>query len=181
MEIKLAPAPLTLRALLLLPRDTIETAQTISIPIAEIVAEPWDERRMADARRLLAEGHTPPPVKAVRLSLSDKGVYHLCDGNHRCVAAREAGHREIMAEVVEEQVCRPERCWIRGAVLYRLDGRGHPASWEDLYGCDDLLTELRRFAVAEAATMNGDLRSLGCWPQLAHTLFKTDGGQRSVK
>lgn len=152
MPIDLTPTPLTLRALLLLPHEAVAVGQTMPIPVAEIVAEPWDDVRMADARRLLAEGYTPPPVKAVRLSLGCRGIYHLCNGNHRVAAAREAGHREITAEIVEEQVCRPDRCLIRRSVLYRLNEQRHPTSWEDLYGCDDLLAQLRRLDVPKTPT-----------------------------
>lgn len=143
---------LTLRALLLLSREVSEVGRTEMVPIEQIVAEPWDKVRMDRARKLLAKGQSPPPITVVRYLVHGQAIYQVSDGNHRVAAAREADHRHILAKITDACICRPDRCLIRRSVLYRMNEQGHPTSWEELYGCDDLLGEFRRLGVPDIPT-----------------------------
>ena len=53
--------------------------------------------RLHRVRTAMQEGHPLPPVKLFQI----KDEYYVLDGNHRIAAAKELGHDEILAHIVE--------------------------------------------------------------------------------
>ena len=144
---ELEPRPITLHALKMMGEAWLPIRQTGPIQITKIVAEAWSPSRLQDARTLRAAGREPPPVKAVGYALGSSRIYDLSNGNHRTVAAREAGETHISANIAGEWVCDPAMCKIRGKTFLKIGPNGLASYWEDDLP-DDLLTELVRLGVA---------------------------------
>ncbi len=53
--------------------------------------------RLQRIRTAMREGHPMPPVKLFQI----KNDFYILDGNHRIAAAKELGHDEILAHIVE--------------------------------------------------------------------------------
>lgn len=105
------------RAALLLalshPQDAVPVHQEMDIPLNATLASAWSPAKLARCRRLLAAGRRPPPIQVTRYLLHDEAWYLVGDGNHRTVAAQEAGHTHIAALVGAQVTCQP--------AAYRLD------------------------------------------------------------
>lgn len=91
----------------------------ISVSVERVLAKAWRANRLARCERLLAEGKKPPPVHLVRYRLNGESWYGVSDGNHRVVAASNAGNKTIRAVVTCESPIRPERYVIIKNVLWR--------------------------------------------------------------
>ena len=63
------------------------------VDLAGLDAEAWNESRAATARKKLERGMEPPPIDVY--VYPDLKRVSLSDGNHRLVAAREAGKPSI--------------------------------------------------------------------------------------
>jgi len=142
----IATNSLTLRALRLIGGDWRVVSRTIPVRVDRIVAEAWKPYRLQRAVELLAQGLRPPPVRLVGFRLGSTTIYEPSDGNHRVVAARQAGRTHIAAKVSGVTECAPERCAIRGQSFYERDVDGKVVYWEDDLA-DELLAELRRLGV----------------------------------
>ncbi|MCG6892940.1 MAG: Lrp/AsnC ligand binding domain-containing protein [Desulfobacteraceae bacterium] len=83
-----------------------------TVPIERIVGsvgryQDFDERfrlkegrqseRLENVKKAIAEGKPLPPVKLYQI----KDAYYVMDGNHRIAVAKELGHDEILAQIVE--------------------------------------------------------------------------------
>jgi len=53
--------------------------------------------RLRNIREAMRQGHIMPPVELCQI----KDEYYVSDGNHRIAAAKELGHDEILANIVE--------------------------------------------------------------------------------
>lgn len=53
--------------------------------------------RLQWVKKAMREGHPLPPVKLYQI----KDAFYVLDGNHRIAAAKELGHDEILADIVE--------------------------------------------------------------------------------
>ena len=73
--------------------------RAMNIPVHRILATAWNPGRLARCERLLAEGRTPPPVYLSRYMLAGQNWYTVSDGQHRTIAARNAGRKRIRAVV----------------------------------------------------------------------------------
>lgn len=78
------------------------------IPVRQILAEPWHQRRLADCREKLQQNKKPPLVQAFGYELASRLWYILQDGIHRTVAAREARKRTIASICRGYSKCSPE-------------------------------------------------------------------------
>ena len=93
--------------------------KAISVPIHRILATAWRADRLARCERMLAEGHTPPPVHLVPSKLAGENWYTVSDGHHRTVAARNAGRKRIRAVVGCETPIYPDRYVLSDGRLWR--------------------------------------------------------------
>jgi hypothetical protein len=83
--------------------------RTASISIQRVLAEAWNDARLERARTRLAAGEIAPPISVVRHWLHGQAFYVVSDGNHRTVAAKEAGRCRIRARISSETWCVPHR------------------------------------------------------------------------
>jgi len=94
--------------------------------------------RLQGIKRALREGKPLPPVKLYQI----KEEYYALDGNHRIAAAKELGHDEILARIVEFI---PSKNTLEN-VLYR-----ERAAFRETFGLKDEieLTEIGQYAQLE--------------------------------
>lgn len=89
--------------------DRVILNRRISIPLQQTLASAWSTEKLANCRGLLRAGKTPPPILVTRYMIHSTAWYVVGDGNHRTVAAQEAGKERIDAWVGSEVRCAPER------------------------------------------------------------------------
>lgn len=85
------------RSLALLRAEWQSSNQSMPIPLKRVLAEGWDDARMARCREKFAAKQVPPPLKVVGMQLGRHLLYSVSSGNHRAVVAREFGHRTLPA------------------------------------------------------------------------------------
>lgn len=100
--------------------------RTQAVSIRRVLASAWDPGRLERAVERLAAGERAPAIHATRYWLTGEGWYIPSDGNHRTVAAREAGKRTIRCRITGEVVCEPDACYLDVATgrLWRHTGHG---------------------------------------------------------
>lgn len=100
----------------------VRTDKTVPLPINRILAEAWKPIRLERCRELLREGKRPPPVNAtgMRFKLGSRRVtlWSLSDGNHRTIAAKEAGETHVQSKVAGHYAVDPSRCRIMDGKLW---------------------------------------------------------------
>jgi len=111
--------PAEVLAALLPALADLDTCQSLNhvaaVAVDRVAAVAWNERRLEHCRRLLAAGEKAPPVHLSRYWLHGQALYTVSDGNHRTVAAREAGRQRIRARIGGECWCAPEQHWLEVA------------------------------------------------------------------
>lgn len=95
-----------------LDNTRILSRRPISIPIHRILATAWNAGRLDDCAARLKAGEKAPPIHLSRYQLQGRNWYIVSDGNHRTIAARQAGRKRIGAVVGCETPCKPELYWI---------------------------------------------------------------------
>ena len=80
-----------------------------SVSVRRVLADAWNDFRLERARRRLAAGESAPPISVVRHWLHGQPYYVVSDGNHRTIAARDAGRCRIRAHISSEATCTPTR------------------------------------------------------------------------
>jgi len=111
LELPMRTLPSNVLTALLITLARVDAAvvvrQRASIPLNHTLASAWSAAKLRRCRALLAAGHTPPPVRVTQYQLNADTWYVVGDGNHRTVAAREAGHSHIDAIIGSRAVCHP--------------------------------------------------------------------------
>ena len=100
--------------------------RTQAVSIRRVLATAWAPYRLERSAARLAAGERAPAINATRYILNGEGWYIPSDGNHRTVAAREAGKRTIRCRIAGEVVCEPDACYLDVATgrLWRHVGHG---------------------------------------------------------
>jgi uncharacterized ParB-like nuclease family protein len=101
----------------------LDGRRAVPLRADRLLAEAWSPTRLARCRRLLEGGEKPPPISAIGLRYRGTTWYGVDDGNHRVVAAREAGKARVMAKLGGCWTCMPEnwRLW-RSRLMRLRDG-----------------------------------------------------------
>jgi hypothetical protein len=87
-----------------------------------VLAEAWNADRLARCRELLAAGEQAPAISVVGFRINRRGtLYDVSDGNHRTIAAREAG-RTIRARISGYYAIVPAAHVLWRDHLWRRDG-----------------------------------------------------------
>lgn len=92
--------------------DWQPVGHTVSISLARVQAVAWNPGRLARCAARLAAGERAPAIHVSRYWLHGEAYYTLSDGNHRAIAARQAGHKRIRATIGGENWCKPEKYFL---------------------------------------------------------------------
>lgn len=96
--------------------DTYQSLNHVAaVSVDRCVAMAWNADRLERCRRLLAACEKAPPVHLSRYWLHGQALYTVSDGNHRIVAAKEAGRRRIRARIGGQCWCKPAEHWLEVA------------------------------------------------------------------
>lgn len=107
--------------------------QTKTLPLDQILYQPWAERRVKRALGCYSSGRrghgSPFPsidVFAYRIRHPKTNewltYYDVSDGNHRCTAAERCGQKTIQANVSSEITIDPARFVLFDGKLWKLEG-----------------------------------------------------------
>lgn len=88
------------------------------------MAHAWSQYRLQRSREKLAEGGKAPRIEVSRYWLYGESYYVISDGNHRTIAAREAGKR-VLAYINSESWCRPADFYFSKGCIWRK----HDVGW----------------------------------------------------
>lgn len=99
--------------------DFIRIDKVQRIAIKRVLAHLWHEGRMKDCLARLESGEKAPPIHVCGYILHDEAWYTVEDGNHRTLAAREAGKTQISAKVGGITVCKPKLYTIYDHILWK--------------------------------------------------------------
>lgn len=83
-----------------------------AISTDRVLAMAWNDFRLQRAIQRLADGEKAPPIHVSRYWLYGEAYYILSDGNHRAIAARNAGHKFIMARISGEATSHLHNCYL---------------------------------------------------------------------
>ena len=81
--------------------------RVVAVSVVRVLAVAWNPGRLARCKQRLAAGERAPALHVSRYWLHGEPWYLLSDGNHRAVAAREAGLTRIRARIGGEVWCDP--------------------------------------------------------------------------
>ncbi len=125
--------------------ETIVSINAVEmIPPDRVLAWPWSEVRLSEARQRLVRCEPVDPIEVTRYRIGKQVWYSPIDGNHRAWAAREAGLTHVDAYIRGEVQCRPDQYLI-------MERLGVPALWCQLStGAARLVMELEAGEVALA-------------------------------
>lgn len=100
--------------------DVIIINKTKQIKTKLVLAQLWHDGRMQDCRERILRGEKAPVIHVSGYILNEQLWYIPSDGNHRTLAAQEAGRRMITARVECMTECKPEKYTLASHVLWRL-------------------------------------------------------------
>ena len=85
---------------------------THAIATDRVLAAAWNDYRLQRAIQRLADGEKAPPIHVSRYWLYGEAYYILSDGNHRTIAARNAGRKYITARISGETTSHLHDCYL---------------------------------------------------------------------
>jgi len=100
--------------------DVLERQE--SLPISRVLAKAWNDARLQEARQSVNDRMAVPPITVFGYRIQGETWYIPSDGNHRTVAAAEAGRRKIIAQVTGAVDCDMSRYVVKNGGLWIKDG-----------------------------------------------------------
>lgn len=102
--------------------------QTKTLPLDQILYQPWAERRVQRAMGYFTSGSPFPPIEVFAYRIRHPKTsqwltfYDVSDGNHRCEAAERCGEQSIRAEISSEITIDPASFVLFDQKLWKLEG-----------------------------------------------------------
>ena len=112
------------RSLALLRTEWETSQQSMPVQLKRVLAEAWNEARMARCREHFAAKHVPPPLKLVGMRIGHHLLYSVTSGNHRAIVAREFGHKSLPAIIGGYYAVRPANFFLGDGYLWQLQPDG---------------------------------------------------------